>query len=71
MKFQIKHMIDGSPVVTETPDILEWCAGNNVALTGLMRDHPRWPELNGLPLLRGFVGPFRRGKDTVRYMLLQ
>jgi hypothetical protein len=41
-----------------------------VALTGLMRDNRR-SELNGLPLLQGFVGPFWHGKDTVHYLLLR
>jgi hypothetical protein len=67
MKFQIKHFIDGTPVMTETTDILTWCASNNVAVTGLARDDTHRPELDGLPTLSGYTGPFLRGK-CVRYI---
>jgi hypothetical protein len=71
MKYEIKYLdTEGKPVVSETTDLLSFCANHNVPLTGLMRDNRR-SELNGLPLLRGFTGPYWHGRDVVRYTLLR
>jgi hypothetical protein len=63
MKFVIEQPDGTSVTVT---DARVWAAANGVEITGKVTNPRRLPQVKGLPILKGFVGPYWKD-GTVLY----
>jgi hypothetical protein len=62
---RIIEQLDGSSVTIR--DIRVWAAAHGVDIVGTVTNPRRLAQVQGLPILKQYVGPFWMGNDTVRY----